>query len=47
MSKRISEGLVSAVLPLNALGSNHENEQAAALSALPVVRVMPVIQYEP
>jgi hypothetical protein len=46
MSKRISEGLVTAVLPLIALGSNHEHVRAAALPALPVVRVTAVIQHE-
>jgi hypothetical protein len=35
MGKRISEGLVSAVQPLSALGSNNENVQAATLSPGP------------
>jgi hypothetical protein len=46
MSNRISEGLVSAVLPLSALGSNNDNVRAAALSAPPVVEVRPVILHE-
>jgi hypothetical protein len=46
MSRRISEGLVSAVRPLSALGSNNDNAQAAALSAPPAVEVTPVNQHE-
>ena len=46
MSRRISEGLVSAVLPRSALGSNSDNLRSAALSAPPVVEVTPVIQHE-
>lgn len=46
MSRRISEGLVSAVRPLSALGSNKDNVRAAALSAPPVVEVTPVNQHE-
>ena len=46
MSRRISEGLVSAVLPLRALGSNNDAVRAAGLSAPPVVEVTPVIQHE-
>ena len=46
ISRRISEGLVSAVLPLRALGSNNDAVRAAGLSAPPVVEVTPVIQHE-
>jgi hypothetical protein len=46
MTKHISEGLVSAVLPLGALCCNNDNLRAAALSAPPVVEVTPAIQRE-
>jgi hypothetical protein len=46
MSKRISEGVVSAALPLSALGSNNDNVRARILSAPPLVEVTPVVQHE-
>jgi hypothetical protein len=45
VSKRISESLVGAVLPLSVLGSN-DNVRSPALSAPPVVEISPVIQHE-
>jgi hypothetical protein len=46
MTKRIFEGLVRAVVPLSALGSNNDSVPAAALSAPRVAEVAPVIQHE-